>query len=231
MRYRSNLPQPEINGFKLLSPPRLMFGHDAPSDPDYDSACTFWTHDEAAILYAIANAGRRGDRWVDIGSRFGWTAAHLIVGGADVVLVDPIYQYEAQLDRLHDNLRSFPNGLLTLSRDFDHAAGDLQANGVRFYGAVIDGNHDEPYPQTDAERAMKLGCQVIVFHDFWGKPIRDGVRFLEGLGWKVRVYNTPNGVACCWRDPKFLPPDHVPDPGIEWNRESWAPDFDWSVCI
>ena len=54
MIYRSNLTCPDLSlHFKLRNPPKQIMGHDAPSDPDFEPECTYWTHDEAAILYNV----------------------------------------------------------------------------------------------------------------------------------------------------------------------------------
>src|SRR5712664_503966 len=98
MIYRSNLTAPDLAPhFKLADQVVQHMGHDCPSDPDFEPACTFLTHDEAAILYRIAKAWPK--RWADIGARLGWTAAHLIAGGASVCAIDPQLQFQTFLAR------------------------------------------------------------------------------------------------------------------------------------
>lgn len=101
-------------------------------------------------------------------------------------------------------------------------------------GFMIDGDHDSPQPLNDARGALAhlADTGVIVFHDFWGKPIRDGVEYLIEQGLKCRVYNTPAGMAVCWRG-DFTPPDHVADPAIDWAqvRASRAPEWNFSRCV
>lgn len=236
MRYRSNLAQPEITGFTLRRNVKQILGHDAPSDPDFEPECTFWTHDEAAILYHIAKS--RPGHWLDIGARFGWTAAHLIAAGSGVTLVDPILIYALEVERLRDNLRDYRSGAEAIAPvEADEFFGSFFDSLVlmRWDGFVIDGNHDSPFPLNDAKncRAHAKENSVIVFHDTWGEPIRDGVNWLIENGWKCRVYDTPNGVAVCWRDPLWTPPDHVPDPAIDWAhvRQHRAPEFDFTKTI
>lgn len=213
MRYQSNLKAPDLRShFKLLRPPKQICGHDAPSDPDFEPNCTFWTDDEAAILYNVA-AAHTGE-WVDIGARLGWTAAHLAKAGNDVFAVDPELGVCAFRQRFTENLYGVSNvnpvGLESYSF-FKFRAG-------YYDGFVIDGNHDSPEPLNDARMCHfhAKDDAVILFHDFWGKPIRDGVNWLIDQGWKCRTYGTPNGVACCWRG-DFTPPCHQPDPKINWN--------------
>lgn len=219
MIYRSNLIAPDLTPhFKLLSKPRgHSFGHDCPSDPDFDPDCTYWTHDEAAILYRVAKSV--GGDWLDIGCRFGWTSAHLMDAGAGVVCLDPELKYQAQFQRFEDNLGGHWRDVLNVEH-YTSAAYFQRPASIRFVGFVIDGCHDAPEPLNDAMGCVKLAkpnC-VIMFHDFYGQPVQDAVTWLmREQGFHCRIYWTPNGVACCWREqgvPFFLPPDHVPDPAI-----------------
>jgi hypothetical protein len=217
MIYRSNLIAPDLTPhFKLLSKPRgHSFGHDCPSDPDFDPDCTYWTHDEAAILYHVAKLV--GGDWVDIGCRFGWTSAHLAAAGASVIAVDPIIKQDAPRQRLHDNTAPWLTQMIFLG--VPEMVPDLLVN---YDGFVIDGCHDAPEPLNDAMGCVKLAkpnC-VIMFHDFYGQPVQDAVTWLmKEQGFHCRIYWTPNGVACCWRGDgavpvMFAPPHHVPDPAI-----------------
>ena len=55
---------------------------------------------------------------------------------------------------------------------------------------------------------------------------------LQQHGFRTRIYNTPNGVALCWRGFKgWSPPDHVPDPAVDWaGMRARVEEFDWSKC-
>lgn len=232
MRYRSNLAQPEITSFTLRPNVKQILGHDAPSDPDFEPECTFWTHDEAAILYHIAKS--RPGHWLDIGARFGWTAAHLIAAGARVTLVDPELKYQAQSARMESNLRDYW-GWVESVKAMDSEEFFVGRNFQWTEGFVIDGNHDSPHPLRDAKNCYvwHKASSLIVFHDFWGRPIREGVEWIMQRGWSCRVYDSPNGVAVCWRDTLWTPPDHVPDPRIDWAqvRQHRAPEFDFGRCV
>lgn len=225
MRYKSNLEAPDLSAhFKLLDPPKQILGHDAPSDPDFEPGCTYWTHDEAAILFSVAKQVQ--GHWVDVGSRYGWTGAHLIAAGNSVTLVDPIYRHQAHTERMENNLyEPWEHVREVMASDFD------SADCILSEGAVIDGNHDSPFPLRDAAGAASI-ARVIMLHDFWGKPIRDAANWLLDQGWNCRVYWTPNGVACLWRGlSDFAPPDHVCDPALEaaWEniRRECEKDFDF----
>jgi hypothetical protein len=100
------------------------------------------------------------------------------------------------------------------------------------WGIVIDGCHDWPDPQKDAEiaRPLMADTAAVLFHDFQGAPIRAAVTDMLDAGWSARVYDTPNGVAVCWRG-AFTPPEHTPDPAINWAEiRSRYYDFDYTRC-
>lgn len=253
MIYRSNIAAPDLAPAfapHLIVKPRVCsLGHDVPSDSDFGPDCGFMTHDEAAILWAVANAVK-GKFWLDIGSRLGWTTAHILSGGVEYVeAVDPEYAFSNShgtsfWDRTLENLTRcgfMPETGIRVG--FSAMKSDLFFDGwfplddsgpFRIYsGACIDGDHDAPQPLKDAQNSLArlAPAGVIVFHDFWGRPIREGVEFLLNAGLKCRVYDTPNGMAVCWRG-EFTPPDHVPDPAIDWKRErrTRAAEFDFSRC-
>ncbi len=232
MIYRSNLTCPDLTGrFKLKDPPLTIMGHDMPSDPDYEPGCGYWTHDEGAILFHVAQ--RVKGTWLDIGSRFGWTGAHIIAGGADDVWgLDPMYADTHRLQRARASCPGlFP---LTLTSEEFFKRNPAFSGNCYFSGVVIDGNHDSPEPLRDAISAAAMDPLVIAFHDFQGPPVQDAVEELMQYGWACRVYDTPNGVAVCWHpDRAFTPPDHVPDPAINWAvvRESRSPFFNYARCV
>jgi hypothetical protein len=232
MIYRSNLDAPNLapHFLHMISMPRpWSFGHDVPSDRDFEPDCGSLTHDEAAILYhcAMAICGE----WVDIGARFGWTAAHIIKSGSYVNLVDPGFARSDYMMRMANNLHNLWISLdsawaKTASEFFN----ELTPREHAFDGFMIDGNHDSPEPLNDAMNAVRFAEDTccIVFHDFWGQPIRDAVTWLMAKDWSARVYYTPNGMAVCWRG-DFTPPHHEPDPFICMQQSpDKFPDFDFS---
>jgi hypothetical protein len=227
MIYRSNLRAPDLSVFfKLRKSPLQALGHDIPSDPQYDPNCGYWSHDEAAILFAVAS--RKRGHWVDVGSRFGWTTAHILAAGNFVTAVDHCYTEKHLEQRFKDNLQSMGAIQLLI---FPAKSAYLWASnpGVLFDGAVIDGDHDSPQPLLDAQGVVKHGAEVVLFHDFLGKPIQDAVTWMQNEGFKSRVYWTPAGVALCWRG-DFQPPDHRPDPRVDWEEIKGRMDFDFGRC-
>lgn len=233
MKYQSNLVAPDLRPiFKLLvKPHQQTFWHDRLSDPDYEPDCSYWTDDEAAILYHVAK--RLGGQWVDLGCRFGWTTAHIAVAGCKVIAVDPVLQFQAQNARFEYNLCHFWSGVLEISHLSAQAWADTETG--LYNGFVIDADHDPPQPLFDAQACLRLAQDtcVIMLHDFMGRPVREAVEWLMADGGlKCRIYNTPNMVACCWRG-DFTPPDHVADPAIDWAwiRHTRMGDFDFSKCV
>jgi hypothetical protein len=229
MIYRSNLHAPDLSPFfRLRTPPLQVLGHDMPSDPDFDPNCGFWTHDEAAILYQTAVAMAIPGPWVDVGCRVGWTTAHIAIGCKSHVVyaVDPELDVIKFAARFRQNTMAF-SGILAWPYTWGIFA-ELIGGGLA--GVVIDGNHDWPEPQNDAASARPLMAEtaVVLFHDFQGAPVRAAVTDMLNAGWSAKVYDTPNGVAVCWRG-AFRPVDHVPDPAINWaDIRSRYYDFDYT---
>lgn len=218
MIYRSNLKCPDLQPLfePLICKPRhWSLGHDVLSDPELDPDCCFMTHDEAAILYHCAKA--YPGIWADIGCRKGWSSAHIWKAGCGVDCVDPLLEHDCMAGRF---------GSIYPMKSFEY----FRHEGDLMVGACIDGDHDSPAPTADACMAVMAGARVLFFHDFWGKPIREAVHYLSWNGFKFRTYDTPNGCAVCWTDPNFQPPDHVPDPAINWSaiRQQKAAEFDFS---
>ena len=224
MIYRSNLLlpvdlQPGFGATTICGTMGHSYGHDIICDKDYERNCGFITHDEAAILYHIAK--RTPGKWIDIGSRFGWSSAHIALSGSTVFAVDQDYKVPHLLERARANLRGHIETCLRIvpvAKTSNEYFEDLMDTEY-FDGVMVDGNHDHPCPTEDASNAMDVitGKGVIVFHDFWGRPVQDAVNYLINEGMKCRVYNTPNGMAVCGDFPLEQFPDHVPDPTIDWN--------------
>jgi len=201
--------------------------------------------DEAAILWEIAHR-IKGD-WLEIGSQTGWSGAHIahLTGVRSVLMLEPRLRERAFFERWlenMDNVRQYdaPNAKadtailhpVALRSDQYSVIGDQDF----FDGVFIDGDHDSPVPQLDAQFALsRLRPRgVIAFHDFGG-PVLEAVKYLlqdHGTGgMHCRIYDTPQMVAVCWRG-DFQPPDHVSDPA---HKEAFAArrasmNFDFGVC-
>lgn len=189
-------PMPHSGGVEVGSD----FADKADNDPVFGifKECGFWTRDEVAILFEVAQ--RIGGDWLDIGGLTGWTAAHLARAGCSVVSVDPMYAVLEFRDRALENLESVgcsENVALWIgtSDEFFEVGGMLD-------GIVIDGDHASPHPLHDAihaaERLEEDG--VILFHDGNQPGVREGYEHLQNNGWKLEIHSTPHTVVVCTRE-------------------------------
>lgn len=243
MIYRSNLTCPDLTfAFTHLHsrPMPHSFGHDVPSDwadkADDDpffgiyKRCGMWTHDEAAILYNVANSAPQG-RWVDIGAHTGWTTAHISRAGRHCRGVDPMLAEQEFIYRFGENTFTAtgdlvdPYGLTSL----EYFATRAPTHGKRS-GYCIDGDHQPGKPLEDATNALMFATPrcVMIFHDFIGKPVREAVLYLMNQGFHCRVYKTPHMIGLCWRG-HWVPPFHVPDPNLP-DLFARCPDFPFERC-
>lgn len=259
MIYQSNLPQPDLSPYFYDLDIRVRpwsLGHSVPSDATYEPECCFMTFDEGAILMECAR--RIGGDWLDVGARVGWSTAHITMAGVKSVGgIDPCFANEMMLSKFlgqascrehtgpppkvncgayyhRATMHSSPPIPYTFEEVLKAEWNPSFYNKTLYDGFMIDGNHDSPFPLNDAKNAAAhlKETGVIIFHDFWGRPIREGVEHLMDNGFACRIYNTPNGMAVCWRR-NFQPPDHVADPAIDWKRvrRGRAPEFDFARCV
>lgn len=236
MTYRSNLSAPDLYPAfapRVICKPRHnSLGHDVLSDSSDELEAGFLTHDEAAILYRCAK-GIGSGWWIDIGSRFGWSSAHIAAADVNVVAIDPIYAVTESEERARKNIAGLdhPHVFLnhcTSSEYFSRYT--LEANGP-VVGACIDGDHSYPEPLNDAKNVVAHLAQrgVIVLHDVIGGSIQEAVVWLLDNGFKARIYWTPHVMAVCWRG-EFTPPDHVADPQIEPKLRPQMAGFPFERC-
>jgi hypothetical protein len=194
----------------------------SPDDPVFGlyRVCGFWTHDEVSILYHVSK--RMIGTWVDIGAHTGWTGAHLAMAGNNVWAVEPMFGDLDFYRRFIENITHV--GLEFRVQPWAGRSDEFAAvHGWRkFTGVVVDGDHGEPNPLWDAQRAYSMEAKVVLFHDAIGGPVQQAARWLIERGYKMRVYNTPKMVICCWNtkavEEGFRPPDHTPDPSIDWAK-------------
>jgi hypothetical protein len=228
MIYRSNLTAPDLTSHFRHLWSRVMphsFGHDVPSDwadkADDDPVfgiykrCGMWTHDEAAILYNVAQ-GMPGS-WVDIGAHTGWTTAHIWKGARHYPYpIDPMFRVTSFRERFCANTQCAATSWLGSDQTSNEYFHEKRRAGVFAVGFCIDGDHEPGKPLEDARNAAAhlTHTGVIMLHDGVGRPVREAVEWLMDNGFKARAYFTPHLVFCCWRG-DFVPPDHVPDPEVK----------------
>lgn len=250
--YLGNLKCPDLrSNFRHIhfKPHDYSFGRDVPSDwsdkadddPIYGlyKRCGMWCREEAAVLYQAANEQRssgdiRHPRWLDIGAHTGWTSAHISQAGCNLIAVEPMLWNQDWYDRFSDNLRvELEHGFVMpwagrSEQFFQVVSGNPEP---MFDGIVIDGDHMQVAVARDvmgARNRIKPNG-VILVHDFIGawKP---AVALLSGF--KCRVYLTPHVVGCFWSG-DWMPPDHVPDPSIDWDqiKTNHMKGFPWDRCV
>ena len=221
-------PMPHAFGVDVASD----WSDKAGDDPQFGlyKNCGLWTMEEVAILYN-ASRGVKGGRALDIGSHTGWTSAHILAGGHPVVAVDPMYALSEFVNRTMENTKA---GVQMTHRTSNQYFSDI-GESVKFSLICIDGDHTEGAPLQDAMNTAKhlADTGVIIFHDFIGAPVREGVRYLMDLGFHCRVYYTPHMIGLCWRG-DFVPPDHVPDPQLVEQLQphiAAMTDFNFGACV
>jgi Methyltransferase domain len=201
----------------------------APDDPIFGvyRKCGFLNKAEADVLEAWA--AEVTGRWLDIGAHTGWSALHMLQGGAEhVTAVDPAYDIPEFRRRTHENIRGCGSDITLVactSREFFAEGPDEIVTGV-----LIDASHDWGEPLHDAVKALDWldeRCGVILLHDFIGGPVREAVRYLMLKGMSCRVYYLSSQLlAACWFSMK--PPER-PAPLIALQEQ--MPDFDFSKCV
>jgi hypothetical protein len=239
--YLSNLSAPDLRTYFKHLHWRVMphsMGHlvasdwadKADDDPVFGlyKKCGLWTRDEAAVLYAVAEAC--GGEWVDIGAHSGWTSAHIAVAHSSVDAVDPMLRLQGFAERFEENMEPW---WTFLDEYYGKTSEDFFAfpKVGKYRGFCVDGDHSEGKPLEDAQNSVEhlADTGVIIFHDFIGRPVREAVTWLMDQGFMARVYYTPHMVAVCWRG-DFTPPDHQRDERINWrpHQAAMAKDFDFS---
>lgn len=228
--YRSNITGPDLLPAFPNAEPFVIGGHLTHHDKDFDTHCGYLSPDEAAILHTIAKDFP--GLWCEIGSHTGWSGAHILTAGNDLVAMEPRFVELPFRERTRENLaRVYGPGVGTFYGMSMRSDQYFACNTAEMFdGAFVDGDHDPPMPWNDAQLVLPRLKEraVVVFHDFVGWPVRDGVRYLIGEGFKFRVYNTAQMLGVCWRG-DWTPPRHEPDPTRDWPMiRAQHTDFDYS---
>jgi predicted O-methyltransferase YrrM len=176
--------------------------------------------EEATVLYSMATQfkGRRG---LEIGSHYGWTAAHLLVAGLVLDCVDPAFQdadhavnvattFDALSPELSDPGKyRLWGGHSPQILDVVAASGDGSAYSFVF----IDGDHDGDAPATDAQGVLPYldDNAVVMLHDLTSPHVARALPVLAKAGFQIRLINTMQIMAVAWRGQVHVP-SHVQDP-------------------
>ena len=195
-----------IDGETMVDPHRWYY--------DKRQQTGFLNCDEANLLYQLARqfAGKRA---LEIGCASGYSSWHLLKAGVNLVICDPLLQFEENRSAVLQSIKEFSGHI--------NFTGIPSPEGVREVGQAvgpwsfvfIDGNHDAPQPMIDAAIARHFCAAdaMIIFHDAVLLPVFEAMVLLVAMGWKARVYHTSQIIGCCWRG-DVAPVEHVPDPAI-----------------
>lgn len=191
--------------------------------------CGMLTLDESNIIYEFAKQ-IPGGRFFDIGAHTGLSTMTLASAkDSTVFAIDPMFAVDPFFERFLENTQEFLN-ITTSSLRSDQVLDQAQQYlNPGFDGAIIDGDHCEPFPRRDVvlvdEFLRRQG--FIVLHDAWGEPVWSVAGRLKARGFQTRFYSTPHGLIAAWRG-DLTPPDHTPDPRVDWNSKKRAqPGFPW----
>lgn len=173
--------------------------------------------EEAACLWALARqfAGRRG---LEIGSHYGWTAAHLLAAGLELDCVDPEFSREIRVRQVSEALDRVPGGgSVRLWGGFSPAIlPEVRASRPEPWSFVfIDGSHDGTAPADDARGVLPhlAPDAMIVLHDLTSPHVEAGLALFRAAGFETRLFNTMQILGVAWRGAVEVF-DHVPDPNI-----------------
>lgn len=173
--------------------------------------------EEAACLYELARqfSGKRG---IEIGTHYGWTAAHLLAAGLKLDCIDPELARDVRSRQVSDALDKVDTtGSYRLWGGFSPAilkeVRESQSEPWSF--AFIDGSHDGTAPADDARGVLPFLADdaVVVFHDLTSPHVAAGLSVFRDAGFSTRLFNTMQILGVAWRgNVKIF--DHVTDENI-----------------
>lgn len=176
--------------------------------------------EEASVLFTVAGQFR-GRRGLEIGSHYGWTAAHLLAAGLILDCVDPAFQdgdharsVAATFDAVKSELSGTGEyrlwgGCSPQILDEVASSGDGSAYSFVF----IDGDHDGEAPATDALGVLPYLDEnaIAMLHDLTSPHVASALPILAEAGFQIRLINTMQIMAVAWRGQVDVPA-HAQDP-------------------
>jgi glycosyltransferase involved in cell wall biosynthesis len=180
----------------------------------------FMNRDEATLLYNIA-LQFRGKGALEIGSWLGWSTCHVAMAGVTVDVIDPAHTDPGFRAIVEESLaRCGVSAQVRLSggRSPENVATLAAATGRKWSLFVIDGDHDGPAPARDTAACLPYAADdcAFVLHDLASPDVADALRFLQGEGFHVLLYQTAQIMGLAWRG-GVVPIAHVPDPEVAWQ--------------
>lgn len=173
--------------------------------------------EEAACLYSFAQqfAGKRG---LEIGTHYGWTAAHLLAAGLQLDCIDPALSDAVRKRDISEVLDAVPGskGYRLWAGFSPQIVPEVRESAREPWSfAFIDGNHDGDAPANDAREVLKYLAPdaMVVFHDLTSPFVEKGLAVFRAAGFKTRLINTMQILGVAWRG-NVKPPEHVDDPNV-----------------
>lgn len=170
--------------------------------------------EEAACLHHFASqfAGKRG---LEIGSHYGWTAAHLLAAGLRLDCVDPAFAEPERRRQVSEALDRVPGSRgYRLWDGFSPAIVKTVRDSAPepWSFAFIDGDHDGDAPREDAREVLRhlAPDAMVVFHDLMSPHVEAGLAACREAGFETRLINTMQILGVAWRG-NVRPPAHTPD--------------------
>lgn len=178
--------------------------------------------EEAACLYTIASAFK-GRRALEIGSHFGWSAAHLLAAGVRLDCIDPAFfdnehrsAVAATLDATKAHLPGAGSYLLWAGESPGLLTEVFHAGHAEPWSMVfIDGDHEGDAPADDARAVIPYMADdsIAVFHDLTSPHVEAGLRVFRNTGFNTKLFNTAQIIGIAWRG-DVTPPSHQSDPNV-----------------
>ena len=170
--------------------------------------------EEVACLYTLARQFE-GKRGLEIGTHFGWTAAHLVKAGLNLDCIDPELNEatrRAQVEAVLDDVKDPGTYRLWGGFSPDLVPEALASAKGKWHFAFIDGNHDGEGPRQDALAVIPHleKTALAVFHDMTSPFVERGLYAFRQAGFQTTIINTMQVLGLAWRGRVRLP-HYVPD--------------------
>lgn len=173
--------------------------------------------EEATYLHALA-AQFSGKRGLEIGTYFGWTAAHLLAAGLRLDCIDPAMQDEQRRKDIVDALENVPEskGYRLWDGFSPQCIEQVRGSAPEPWSFVfIDGNHDGDAPRNDAIAVLPhlAPDAVVVFHDLISPYVEAGLAVFRDAGFRTSLINTMQVLGVAWRGNVKIP-THIQDANV-----------------
>lgn len=197
----------------------------------------FATRDEAAILFNTA-LDFAGKKCLEIGCWMGWSAAHILMAGTELDIIDPVFANAVNAESVRSSLawaaKRSPRGAKAVTHaGYSPAklAEIASAQARKWDFAFIDGDHEGDGPLRDAQECEKHleDNAIVLFHDLSSPFVAKGLDHFRDRGWNTRIYNTMQIMGVAWRG-NVAPVDHQPDPQVQWFIPEHLGGYEVSDC-